>query len=172
MQKLFRKKAAETLVHAYHHLHGLDASVIRYFTVYGPAGRPDMATFKFIQSITEEIPITLFGDGTQKRDFTHIDDAANGTISALKPLGYEIINLGTSHTITLTNIISIMERYIGKDAKINYEPKHPADVSITWANIDKAQQLLNWSPRTIIEDGIKSAVDWYKANRNWARSIR
>ena len=165
------KKAAETLVYAYHHLHGLDASVIRYFTVYGPAGRPDMATFKFIQAITEEIPITLFGDGTQKRDFTHIDDAANGTISALKPLGYEIINLGTSHTITLTNIISIMERYIGKDAKINYEPKHPADVSITWANIDKAQQLLNWSPRVVIEDGIKSAVDWYKANRDWARNI-
>lgn len=166
------KKAAETLVHTYHHLHGLDASVIRYFTVYGPAGRPDMATFKFVQSITEEIPITLFGDGTQKRDFTHIDDAANGTICALKPLGYEIINIGTSHTITLANIISIMERYIGKDAKINYEPKHPADVSITWANIDKAQKLLNWSPHTMIEDGIKSAVDWYKSNRNWAKNIR
>ena len=166
------KKAAETLVHVYHHLYGVDASILRYFTVYGPAGRPDMATFKFIQAITEGRPITIFGNGTQKRDFTHVDDAATGTISALRPLGYEIINLGTSHTIPLANIVSIMERYIGKEAHIKYEPKHPADASITWANISKAQQLLNWAPRIDIEDGIKSAVDWYEANRDWARNIR
>ena len=119
------KKAAEVMAYSYHYLFGLDISVVRYFTVYGPAGRPDMAIFRFIKWIDEATPIQLFGDGSQSRDFTYVGDIANGTIKALKEVGYEIINLGGGRNpITINDLNKLIEKYLGKKAKINYKPFH------------------------------------------------
>ena len=130
------KKAAELMAHAHHHLYGIDVSVCRFFTVYGPAGRPDMSYFRFIKWIDEGTPIELFGDGTQSRDFTFVDDIARGTIAALKPVGYEIFNLGGGNKpISLNTVIEKLENLLGKKAKIKNKPFHKADVKSTWANI-------------------------------------
>jgi len=155
------KKAAEVLAYTYHHLYGLDISVLRYFTVYGPAGRPDMSIFRFIKWIYEETPIKIFGDGTQARDFTYVDDIARGTILALKPLGYEVINLGGGkNPISINQIIEMLERLLGKKAKKEHFPFHKADVKVTWAEIEKAKKLLSWEPKVDIEEGLKRTVDW------------
>jgi nucleoside-diphosphate-sugar epimerase len=167
------KKGAELLSYTYHHLYGLDISVVRYFTVYGPAGRPDMSIFRFIKWIYEEKPIKIFGDGTQARDFTYIDDIARGTIASLKPLGYEIINLGGGkNPISINQIIEILERLIGKKAKREYLNFHKADVKITWADISKAKKLLNWEPEISIEEGLKRTVNWSKENIELIKSIK
>ena len=165
------KKAAEALVYTYHYLHGLDSTVLRYFTVYGPAGRPDMVIFRFIRSISEGEPITVFGDGTQERDFTHVTDVARGTIAALKPLGYEIVNLGSDRPVVLRDVITIIEEELGKKARIKYAPRHSADVEATWADINQARRLLSWSPQVDLKEGVGSAVQWYQANRDWAKEI-
>ena len=166
------KKAAETLIYTYHHLHGLDATVLRYFTVYGPAGRPDMSIFRFIRGIAEGEPITVFGDGKQERDFTHVEDVARGTVAALKPLGYEIINLGSDRPVVLSDLISLIEDAVGKRAVITHEPRHAVDVLATWGDIHRAEQLLGWRPQVSLEDGIRGAVRWYEQNRAWAKVIR
>jgi len=166
------KKAAEVLCYTYHYLYHLDISVLRYFTVFGPAGRPDMSYFRFIQWIAEEKPLTVFGDGEQKRDFTFVDDIADGTIRALKPLGYEIINLGSNHPISLKHMIELLEDLIGKKARIVHKTEHPADVRSTWADISKAERLLGWKPRVNFEDGLAIAVRWYTENRHWTRDIK
>uniref|UniRef100_A0A7C4JSN6 NAD-dependent epimerase/dehydratase family protein n=1 Tax=Thermodesulfobacterium geofontis TaxID=1295609 RepID=A0A7C4JSN6_9BACT len=167
------KKGAELLSYTYHHLYGLDISVVRYFTVYGPAGRPDMSIFRFIKWIYEEKPIKIFGDGTQARDFTYIDDIARGTIASLKPLGYEIINLGGGkNPISINQIIEILERLIGKKAKREYLNFHKADVKITWADISKAKKLLNWEPEISIEEGLKRTVNWSKENIELIKNIK
>jgi nucleoside-diphosphate-sugar epimerase len=167
------KKGAELLSYTYHHLYGLDISVVRYFTVYGPAGRPDMSIFRFIKWIYEEKPIKIFGDGTQARDFTYIDDIARGTIASLKPLGYEIINLGGGkNPISINQIIEILEKLIGKKAKREYLNFHKADVKITWADISKAKKLLNWEPEISIEEGLKRTVNWSKENIELIKSIK
>jgi len=167
------KKGAELLSYTYHHLYGLDISVVRYFTVYGPAGRPDMSIFRFIKWIYEEKPIKIFGDGTQARDFTYIDDIARGTIASLKPLGYEIINLGGGkNPISINQIIEILERLIGKKAKREYLNFHKADVKVTWADISKAKKLLNWEPEISIEEGLKRTVNWSKENIELIKSIK
>ena len=116
------KKAAEVLCHTYHHLHGLDVTVFRYFTVYGPAGRPDMSPFRFVQWIFEGRPLTLYGDGSQSRDFTYVDDIARGTIEGLRPLGYEVINLGSDRPIVLRDVIRTIEQLAGKQARIEAKP--------------------------------------------------
>ena len=167
------KKGAELLSYTYHHLYGLDISVVRYFTVYGPAGRPDMSIFRFIKWIYEEKPIKIFGDGTQARDFTYIDDIAKGTIASLKPLGYEIINLGGGKTpISINQIIEILEKLIGKKAKREYLNFHKADVKITWADISKAKKLLNWEPEISIEEGLRRTVNWSKENTELIKNIK
>jgi nucleoside-diphosphate-sugar epimerase len=165
------KKAAEVLCYTYHYLYGLDITVLRYFTVYGPAGRPDMSIFRFIKWIAEEEPIQLYGDGSQERDFTYVDDIARGTVKALRPLGYEIINLGSDHPVPLNQVIAILEELLGKKARIVYLPKHPADVPTTWADISKARKLLGWEPKTSLEAGLRQAVEWYLQNRGWAKEI-
>jgi len=165
------KKAAEVLAYSYHFLYKLDVTVFRYFTVFGPAGRPDLSIFKFIKQISEGQEITVFGDGSQTRDFTYVDDIARGTISALKPLGYEIINLGNNRPMELNNIISIIEAQLGQKAKRKYTPPHPADVPATWADITKAKTLLNWEPRIAVEEGIQNTITWYKENRTWAKNV-
>ncbi len=165
------KKGAETLCYTYHHLYGLDITVLRYFTVYGPAGRPDMSIFRFIRWIAEGEPIQLFGDGLQERDFTYVDDIARGTIAGLKPLGYEIINLGGDRPVSLKWIIEKLEELIGKKAQWTQQPMHPADVKATWADITKARTLLGWEPQISLEEGLKRSVEWYFANRDWAKEV-
>jgi UDP-glucuronate 4-epimerase len=165
------KKAAEALCYTYHHLHGLDVTVLRYFTVYGPAGRPDMACFRFVQWIHEGRPLTVYGDGRQSRDFTYVDDIARGTIAALRPLGYQVINLGSDQPIVLEDAIRLVERLAGQQAHLQFQPRHPADMLATWADIAKAGQLLDWRPRVGFEDGMRRLVDWYRDNRDWARDI-
>jgi len=138
------KKAAEVTCYTYHYLYGLDVSIVRYFTVYGPAGRPDMSIFRFIYKIMKGQPIEVFGDGSQSRDFTYVDDIADGTVRALKPLGYEIINLGGNKPYKLKEVIQIIEELLGKKAKIDYKPFHKADLKATWADITKAKRFLDW----------------------------
>jgi nucleoside-diphosphate-sugar epimerase len=166
------KKAAEIMAYTYHYLYGLDVTILRYFTVYGPAGRPDMAIFRFIKWIREGVPLEIFGDGNQKRDFTYIDDIARGTISALKPLGYEIINLGNNHPYKLSEAIELIEKYVGKKAEFRYKELHKADMKATWADIDKAKELLGWQPQVSLEEGIKKTVEWTKNNWEWIRKIK
>jgi nucleoside-diphosphate-sugar epimerase len=165
------KKAAEAIAYTYHYLNGLDVSVLRYFTVYGPAGRPDMSLFRFVQWISEGRPVTVFGDGRQERDFTYVEDVARGTIAALQPTGYEIINLGSDTPIVLADAIALVERCTGKKAMIENVPRHPADVEATWANIEKARERLEWEPRTSFEQGVGNLVEWYNENREWTREI-
>ena len=165
------KKAAEALCYTYHHLYGTDVSVLRYFTVYGPAGRPDMSPFRFVQWLSEGRPLTLYGDGTQKRDFTYVDDIARGTVAALRPLGYEVINLGSDEPVVLNDAIHLMEELIGRKATIVHRPRHPADVHATWADIGKAGRLLGWRPQHSFGDGVARLVEWYRQNREWAKDI-
>jgi nucleoside-diphosphate-sugar epimerase len=165
------KKAAEALCATYHHLHGIDASVVRYFTVYGPAGRPDMSPFRFVQRIAEGWPITVYGDGTQSRDFTYIDDIARGTVAGLKPVGCEVINLGSDTPVALIEAIHLIEELVGRKAEIIWKPRHPADMDRTWADVTKARQLLGWQAEYRLEQGLRKLVEWYLANRSWAKDI-
>ncbi len=166
------KKAAEVMAYTYHYLYGIDVSVVRYFTVYGPAGRPDMSIFRFIKWIDEGVPIELYGDGSQARDFTYIDDIAKGTILALKDVGYEIINLGGGkNPVSINTIIEKLERLLGKKALINYRPFHKADMKATWADIEKAKRILGWEPRVDIDEGLRRTVDWYLENRSWLKDV-
>lgn len=167
------KKAAEVISYTYHYLYGIDVSVLRYFTVYGPAGRPDMSIFRFIKWIDEGIPLEIYGDGTQSRDFTFIDDISYGTILALKDLGYEIINLGGGmKPVSLIEVIKYLEDLLGKRAKIRYMPFHTADLTETQADISKAKRILNWEPKTDLKEGLKKTVQWYLENRDWLKDIR
>jgi UDP-glucuronate 4-epimerase len=157
------KKAAEALCHSYHYLYGIDVSIVRYFTVYGPAGRPDMSIYRFIKWIDEGKEIELFGDGLQSRDFTYVTDIARGTILAAKNVGYEIINLGGGkNPIDLLTVIKEIEMNLNKKAKIRNEVFHKADIKETWADIEKASRLLNWKPQIGLKDGIRSTVNWWK----------
>jgi len=165
------KKAAEALCYTYHYLYGLDITVLRYFTVYGPAGRPDMSIFRFIRWIAEGESLLLYGDGSQSRDFTYVDDIPEGTLRALKPLGYEIINLGSDHPISLRELIGRIEELLGRKAQVLQRERHPADVPATWADISKAKTLLGWTPRTPLDKGLQQAVEWYIQNRSWAKEI-
>ena len=167
------KKAAEVMSYTYHYLYGMDITVVRYFTVYGPAGRPDMSIFRFIKWIDEGHPIELYGDGSQSRDFTYVDDIAEGTIKALKEVGYEIINLGGGkNPISLNYVIKKIEEYLGKKAKIEYKPFHKADLKETWADITKAELILGWKPKVSFDEGLKRTIDWYIQNRDWLKDIK
>jgi nucleoside-diphosphate-sugar epimerase len=166
------KKAAEVTAYTYHYLYGLDVSVVRYFTVFGPAGRPDMSIFRFIRWIDEGTPIELFGDGSQSRDFTYVDDIARGTVLALKEMGYEIINLGGGNNPrSMNQVIHTLEDLLGKKAAIDRKPFHKADMMTTWADISKARRILGWSPEVEIEEGLHRTVQWYRENREWLRRI-
>jgi len=166
------KKAAEVLCYAFHSACQIDVTVLRYFTVYGPAGRPDMSLFRFVQWISEGLPVILYGDGQQTRDFTYIEDIARGTVAALKPLGYEVINLGADRPIVLKEAIELVERLVGRKATIDRKPFHPADVVATWADIQKAKRLLEWQPITPFEEGIRRTINWYQEHRAWAKDVR
>jgi nucleoside-diphosphate-sugar epimerase len=171
------KKGAEALCHAYHYLYGIDATVVRYFTVYGPAGRPDMVLFRFVKWISEGLPVLINGDGNQSRGFTYVDDIARGTILAAKPLesgvkpGFEIINLGGHETITINELLHMVEQKVGRTAQVAYGPLHPADMLANWANVEKAKRLFGWEPKVSLSEGIGRLVNWYQAERSWVSQV-
>lgn len=165
------KKAAESLCYTYHHLHGIDVTVFRYFTVYGPAGRPDMSMLRFVKWIAQGIPVTILGDGSQSRDFTFVDDIARGTILGLRPLGYEVINLGSDTPIGLMDAVRTVEQAVGREAELVYRPAHAADMAATWADISKAERLLGWRPQISFAEGVARLVDWYRKEEAWAKDI-
>jgi len=166
------KKAAEAMAYTYHYLYGIDVTILRYFTVYGPAGRPDMSPFRFIKWIMKGSSLEIFGDGSQQRDFTYIDDIARGTIKALRPLDYEIINLGSNKPYRLDESIKLMEEYIGREAKCNNKEFLKVDMKVTWADVEKAKKLLDWRPRVSLEEGIKRTIQWTKENWEWVKNIK
>ena len=166
------KKAAEVMAYTYHHLYDLDATVVRFFTVYGPAGRPDMVMFRFTRWIAEGNPVQITGDGEQMRGFTYVDDIADGVLKALKPVGYEIINLGGHETITINDLLKRIETLLGRKADVRYIPRHPADVDANWADVTKARRLLGWEPKVSLDEGVAKMVNWYIQQRDWARDIQ
>ena len=167
------KKAAELMAYSYYKLYEIDVSIVRYFTVFGPAGRPDMSIFRFIKWIDEEIPIELLGDGTQSRDFTFVDDIARGSVAALRGVGYEIINLGGGRNpVALNAIIERLEYLLGKKAKIDHKPFHVADIRETWADIQKAKELLGWEPCVSLDEGLEKSVKWHMDNQDWLKDVR
>lgn len=167
------KKGAEAICHSYHHLHGIDVTIFRFFTVYGPAGRPDMSAFRFVHWIREGKRVTVYGDGKESsRDYTYLDDIARGVIAGLKPIGYEVINLGSDSPIVLIDTIRLIEELVGRKAELSHQPFHPADARATWADIRKAEKLLGWRPQVSFREGITALVEWYQANREWAQHIQ
>jgi UDP-glucuronate 4-epimerase len=167
------KKAGELMAYSYHKLYQMDVSVVRYFTVFGPAGRPDMSIFRFIKWIDEGMPIEMFGDGSQSRDFTYVDDIAMGTIAAIEDIGYQIINLGGGRNpVSLNAIISKLEELLGKKAKIDHKPFHVADLMETWADISKAKNLLGWEPQVSLDEGLEKSVLWYMNNQHWLKEVQ
>ncbi len=165
------KKAAEMMAYSYHNLYDLDITIFRYFTVYGPAGRPDMSIFRFIKWCLEGKSLEIFGDGTQKRDFTFVDDVAEGTIAGLKKTGYEVINLGNNKPNELNYAIELIERFTGKKAELKYKEFHKADMMATWADIGKADKLLGWKPEVPLESGIEETVKWTIDNWEWLQKV-
>ena len=156
------KKAGELLCHTYHHLHGIDMACLRYFTVYGPRQRPEMAIHHFTRSIHGGKKISIFGDGNSLRDYTYINDAIEGTVAALsREHGYQVYNIGESQTIRLSQLIQAIEEEMGKKAIIEHLPEQPGDVKHTYADIRKAREKLGYNPRTDIREGLARFVRWY-----------
>ena len=167
------KKAGELMAYSYHKLYQVDVSAVRYFTVFGPAGRPDMSIFRFIKWIDEGMRIEMFGDGSQSRDFTYVDDIARGTIAAIQDVGYQIINLGSGRNpVSLNTIILKLEELLGKKAKIDHKPFHVADLMETWADISKAKRLLGWEPQVSLDEGLVKSVQWHIDNQHWLKEVQ
>ncbi len=157
------KLAGEALGHVYHHLYGFDVAMLRFFTVYGPRQRPDLAIHKFAQLISRGQPIPVFGDGTTARDYTYITDTVDGVLACTqKEIGYEIFNLGESQTVTLNHLIELLENSLGQKAVLERHPPQPGDVPITYADVSKARRQLGYHPRVKIADGIPLFVDWFR----------
>ena len=160
------KRAGELFCYTYHRLFGINIACLRYFTVYGPRQRPEMAIHKFTRLIEENERIPMYGDGQSMRDYTYIDDIIDGTMGAIfGNKGYEIYNLGESHTTRLSDLIRMLEEAFGKRAIIERLPEQRGDMPITYANIEKARRKLGYSPRVSMEEGIARFVEWYKQNR-------
>ena len=157
------KIATEALAHVWHDLYGMDMAVLRFFTVYGPRQRPDLAIHKFARLMSDGRPIPVFGDGSTARDYTHIDDIVDGIMGAMtRELGYEVINLGGSQTTTLSRLIELLQESLGVPAIIDRQDARPGDVPRTWANVSKAKELLGFEPTISIEKGIPTFVDWFR----------
>jgi UDP-glucuronate 4-epimerase len=157
------KKANELMAHAYHHLFDFPCTGLRYFTVYGPWGRPDMALFLFTDAILNNRPIDVYNYGRMRRDFTYIDDIVDGTIAAIeKPHAYEVFNLGNSDTTELMEFIRLIEEELGMEAQKNMMPLQPGDVPATSADIQKSKEMLGFSPKTSIREGIHNFLVWYR----------
>jgi len=167
------KKAAEMACYTYHFHYGIDVTVLRYFTVYGPAGRPDMSVFRFMKWIDEGLPIDVYGDGLQARDFTYVDDIAVGTIKALKKVNFEVINLGGgARPCTLNEMIKMIELSLGKKSRRKKFAFPKADIKSTWADISKARKVIGWEPTVGLKEGMHQTVLWYRENAAWLKNIK
>lgn len=165
------KRAGELIAHSYHHIHGLACTGLRFFTVYGPWGRPDMAYFSFAKAILDEQPIRVFGEGKLLRDFTYIDDIVQGTIAAIDLEGKnEIFNLGNNSPVSVLELISTLETLLGKKAEIKFEPVPRGDVQATFADISKSKKALGFEPKTSLKDGLKHFTDWYTENEPFVKN--
>ncbi len=161
------KLACEALGHVYHHIYKMDVTMLRFFTVYGPRQRPDLALFKFAKLISAGKQIPVFGDGTAARDYTFVSDTIDGVIAATKKeFGYEIFNLGESETVSLSRMIELLEDALGKKAVIDRQPLQPGDVPITFANISKARQKLGYNPQIKFDQGVKLFADWFRKSQS------
>jgi UDP-glucuronate 4-epimerase len=159
------KLACEALGHAYHHVYGLDVVMLRFFTVYGPRQRPDLAIYKFARLISEGKPIPVFGDGTAGRDYTYISDILDGIMACTqREFGYEIFNLGESQIVKLHRMIELLEDALGRKAVIDRQPLQPGDVPVTYADVSKSRAKLGYDPQVTIEEGIPRFVNWFKLN--------
>jgi UDP-glucuronate 4-epimerase len=164
------KAAGELLCHAHHHVHGFDVTCLRFFTVYGPRQRPEMAIHKFAREIMEGKPLARFGDGRSERDYTYVDDIIDGVTKAMDRVeGFRIYNLGESRRVTLSTLIELLEKEIGVPAKITPMPDQPGDVSRTWAEVSRARAEIGYDPKVPIEEGIRRFVAWLKQERAAAR---
>lgn len=162
------KRAGELHVYTAHHLHGLRAYCLRFFTVYGPRQRPEMAIARFIRSIEEDVPIPFYGDGTSRRDYTYIDDIADGVEAALDrgpESGFEIVNLGGARPVTLSDLVSEVERATGRQARLDRQPLQPGDVPVTYASVEKAERLLGFRARVPLAEGLERSVEWFRERR-------
>ncbi len=160
------KRAGELHVYTAHHLHGLAATCLRFFTVYGPRQRPEMAIAKFIRSIDTGAPIPFYGDGGSRRDYTYVDDIADGVEAALSvPSGFEIVNLGGAHPVTLSQLVTAIEKAVGKPAILDRQQNQPGDVPVTFASVEKAAKLLHFRARVPLEEGLKRSVEWYRSQK-------
>lgn len=158
------KKACELLTYTYHHLYGMNVTGLRFFTVYGPRGRPDMAPYKFVERVSRGLEIQQFGDGSSERDYTYVDDIVDGIIRALdRPLGYQIFNLGNGKPCKLSDFIRLVETHIGKKAIITILPNQPGDVPKTCANINKAREMLGYNPKVSFNEGVRRTAEWFLA---------
>lgn len=157
------KLAGEALCHTYHHLYDMDMACLRFFTVYGPSQRPDLAIHKFARLIAAGKPIEMYGDGSTRRDYTFIDDIVEGIMACVRGrFGYEIFNLGNSNTVELRYLVEVIERALGKKAIIERRPEQPGDVPVTFADVSKARRMLDYEPKTKIEQGIGKFVEWFQ----------
>jgi len=157
------KRMNELQAHVYSHLYGVNVTMLRFFTVYGPRQRPDMAIHQFTKRIFEGEPVPMFGDGSTQRDYTYIDDIIDGVIRCVdKPFRYEIFNLGEQHTTSLRELIDLIAKHVGKPAAIVQLPLQPGDVAITYADISHARELLRYNPTFTMDEGIQRFVAWYR----------
>ncbi|MCL2223631.1 MAG: GDP-mannose 4,6-dehydratase [Defluviitaleaceae bacterium] len=164
------KKAGELICHTYQHLYEMSVACLRFFTVYGPRQRPDLAIYKFTDKLYKNEDIPFYGDGTMGRDYTYVDDTVSGVLGALdyvcaQEKCFEVLNLGESYTVPLSEMLTVLERETGITAKVNKLPVPPGDVNITWANIEKAKRLVGYNPTTHFDDGIKKFIKWFEKER-------
>jgi len=165
----FTKKSCELMIHSWYHLYKINAICLRFFTVFGPRQRPDLAIRKFVTKIIQNEPIEMYGDGNTARDYTYIDDIVDGIISSInycctKEEVYEIINLGNHHPVTLQNLISTIYLALKKPEQVIKVPMKPGDVCFTYADISKASSLLNYAPKISLESGLHNFIEWYQSN--------
>ena len=160
------KRAGELHVYTAHHLHGLAATCLRFFTVYGPRQRPEMAIAKFIRSIDAGQPIPFYGDGGSRRDYTYIDDIADGVEAALGlARGFEIVNLGGARPVTLSELVAAIEKAVGRKARLDRQPEQAGDVPVTFASVEKAEKLLHFRARVPLSEGLRRSVEWYRSQK-------
>lgn len=166
------KKSAEVTCYTYHYLYGLDVTIFRYFTVYGPGGRPDMCIFRFIKWLEEGKPLTIYGDGSQSRDFTFVEDIAEGTIKGISLTGFQTINLGGNKPYQINQVIQLIEKYLGKKSQRKNQAFQKVDMKATWADISQAKKLLRWRPEISLKEGLKLTVAWHQANYDWLKNVK
>jgi len=161
------KLACEALGHVYHHVYGMDVAMLRFFTVYGPRQRPDLAIYKFAKLITAGKPIPVFGNGSTARDYTYVSDTVDGVMACTqKEIGFDIFNLGESQTVTLSYLIELLEKGLGRKAIVDRQPSQPGDVPLTFADLTKSRARLGYEPHIKIEQGITLFIDWFRRNKS------